>query len=382
MDRLRLRFLLALAVIGAFASPGPSSVAADTTADVDGRCVRSAPSRHDSAPLPRKGLRLPIPVPLRPLPGDSTSEARAINAAGEVAGWSRGADHETAVVWDARGRPRELVSPSGHHRNHAYAINTLGEVAGDSHGAETMAVMWDATGRVLFLFPLPRDAESSARAINDAGQVVGFSRGRGARGVVLKPVVWDRPEFPVVHELFRVPTPLPLPDGADDATAVGINAHGQVVGFVFTDSRDQAVLWDPGASATALPARSPDEIGSEAHAINVHGVIAGESSYVDREDTGVVWGPGLRALRPPAGHSHNLALAINDLGEVAGRSSGPSGTTAVAWDARGRATVLPPLPGDTESQAFAINAAGTVAGVSIGETDHTAVVWHLRPCRP
>ena len=382
MDRRRLRFLLALAVIVAVAVPGPSSVAADTTTEVDVRCVGSALSQHESAPVPRKGPRRPIPVPLPPLPGDTISEARAINAAGEVAGWSRGADHETAVVWDAHGRPRELVSPSGHHRSHAYAINTLGEVAGHSHGAETIGVMWDATGRALFLLPLPGDAESFARAINDAGQVVGYSRGRGARGVLLRPVVWDRPELPVGGELFRVATLLPLPDGAVDAAAVGINAHGRAVGFAFTDSRDKAILWSPGSSATALPAGPPQEVGSEAHAINAHGLIAGESSHVDREEIGVVWGHRPRALRPPAGYRHNLALAINDLGQVAGRSSGPSGTTAVAWGARGGATVLSPLPGDAESQAFAINAAGTVAGVSIGENDHTAVVWHLRPCRP
>jgi uncharacterized membrane protein len=370
MERRRLRFLLALAVVAAVAATGPSKVGSDTTAEVEVGCSRSALSER------------PIPVPLRPLPGDTISEARAINPAGEVAGWSRGADHETAVVWDVHGTPRGLVSPSGHHRSHAYAINALGQVAGDSHGAETMGVLWDATGRAIFLFPLPGHAESFARAINDAGQVAGFSRGRGARGVVLKPVVWDRLVLPFVGELFRVPTPLPLPDGAVDGTAVGINAHGRVVGFAFTDSRDRAILWNPGAGATALPARWPHEIGSEAHAINAHGLIAGESSHVDREELGVLWGLRPRALRPPAGHQHNLALAINDLGQVAGRSGGASGTTAVAWDARGGATVLPPRPGDTESQAFAINAGGTVAGVSIGENDHIAVVWHLRRCRP
>jgi uncharacterized membrane protein len=366
--RRGLRLLLAIAVIAAVAAPSPSR-GTDATADVAVRCVRTDP-------------RQPIPVPLLPLAGDIISEARAINAAGEVAGWSRGADHEAAVVWDVHGRPRELASPSGHHRSHAYAINALGEVAGDSHGAGTIGVMWEASGRPLLLVPLPGHAESFARAINDAGQVVGYSRGRGARGVVLKSVVWEGPARSSGGEPFRVPTPLPLPDGAVDAAAAGINAHGRVVGFAFTDSRDTAVLWDPGAGPAALAARSPDEIGSEAHAINARGVIAGEISHVEREDTGVVWGGRPRALRLPAGYDHHLALAINDLGQVAGRSSGPSGTTAVAWGARGGATILPPLPGDTESQAFAINAAGSVAGVSIGESDHIAVVWHLRRCPP
>jgi uncharacterized membrane protein len=341
-----------------------------------------------TAPVATAFARQPqcgTPVPLRPLPGDTTSEAHAINAAGEVAGWSRGADHETAVVWDAHGTPRERAPVFGHHRSQAYAINASGEVAGDSHGAGPTAVMWDGAGNATVLLPLPGDTQSFARAINDAGQVVGFSLHRGTGGVVLRAVVWN-PEDTLVEipasiglPPLRLPTALPLPAGVVEAAAVGINGNGQVAGFLVTDSADKAILWNPGATATPLPAVTAGETGSEAHAINAHGAIAGESSSADH-DIGAVWTPGPRALRPLAGHSENLALAINDLGETAGRSIGPGGVTAVAWDAGGRPAALPPLAGHTESQAFAINAAGQVAGVSLGDTVHTAVVWSIQGC--
>jgi uncharacterized membrane protein len=83
-----------------------------------------------------------------------------------------------------------------------------------------------------------------------------------------------------------------------------------------------------------------------------------------------------KALVPLDGFTWSSASAINNRGQVVGKSYGGSPTMAVIWSRKGKAKVLPPLPGDVQRRASAINNRGEVAGTSQSATGtSTAVIW-------
>jgi uncharacterized membrane protein len=137
---------------------------------------------------------------LRPLPGDPTSAATAINDRGVAVGISGlcdvavgefSANH--AVLWDADGRPTELPNLGGEAWHTPMDINEAGDVVGFSNptgvigGAfDTHAVLWPKEGGVVDLGVLPGDEFSEALGINARRQIVGVSC-----GTVCHPVLWQ-----------------------------------------------------------------------------------------------------------------------------------------------------------------------------------------------
>ena len=126
---------------------------------------------------------------LQSITADGTSDALALNHAGQVAGDAASADGrvDRAVVWTPTGSGSysltDLGALPGDTLAFATAIDSNGRVAGlcanaagDSHGA-----VWSPTGSGSFsvdhLLPLPGTTSSSATAINDAGLVTGSSFG-------------------------------------------------------------------------------------------------------------------------------------------------------------------------------------------------------------
>src|SRR5262249_38155902 len=76
------------------------------------------------------------------LPGHTSSQARGINGAGNIVGWSgttEGADSR-AVLW-ANGEPHDLGTLPGDVSSQALAVNTVGQVVGWSG---SRAFVWDA----------------------------------------------------------------------------------------------------------------------------------------------------------------------------------------------------------------------------------------------
>src|SRR5262249_14213765 len=76
------------------------------------------------------------------LPGHTSSQARGINGAGNIVGWSgttEGADSR-AVLW-ANGEPHDLGTLPGDVSSQALAVNTVGQVA---RWAGSRAFVWDA----------------------------------------------------------------------------------------------------------------------------------------------------------------------------------------------------------------------------------------------
>jgi probable HAF family extracellular repeat protein len=171
--------------------------------------------------------------------------------------------------------------------------------------------------------------------------------------------------------------------GGNNGEATGVNNLGQVVGFAETATQDpncvppqvldiNAAVWGPKKGEVhALPPFTGDVL-SAAAGINDNGDVVGGSGTCGIIESGalsvhaVVWRNGLVFNLPGLGGvMNNVALAINNAGQIAGISDPPGDATTYAglWQ-NGAMTTLGPLPGDVMSTAYDINAQGQVVGDS------------------
>jgi len=164
--------------------------------------------------------------------------------------------------------------------------------------------------------------------------------------------------------------------GGRSALPLGINEAGHVVGYaafdVGHDTRYEAVLWRGGESIGLGTLPGHDE--AVANDINDLGQIVGMSGSNDYR--AFLWQDGVMTNLGTLGGNESRATAINNLGQIVGRSKLASGAThAFLWQ-DGEMTDLGTLGGDV-SLANSINDAGQVVGWSrIGEGDvHHAFLW-------
>ncbi|MEO5719509.1 MAG: hypothetical protein ABIR29_13190 [Chthoniobacterales bacterium] len=162
------------------------------------------------------------------LPGGATSYATGINDAGQITGWSDTLQAGTsfprpdhAFIYE-NGQMTDLgnISATGQFANfsHGTAINASGEVTGWSvtDSFETHAFLY-SDGRMTDLGTLG-GSKSRGRAINDAGEVVGWSY---------------LPNDLAAHAFLVSGGPmldLGTVSGSNDSYAVGINASGTIIG--------------------------------------------------------------------------------------------------------------------------------------------------------
>lgn len=213
------------------------------------------------------------------------------------------------------------------------------------------------------------DRASAAIAVNDAGfvaETVGTSPSRAA--------IWKD----------GVTTLLPLPDSAVGSNAVGINAHGDVVGAVQLQYEDgptqtEAALW-PAAGGVTLLGFLPGGGFSGATDINDSGVVVGAASSSGGY-RGFVWsgnGP-MEALATPPGTTEAFAQAINNKGQIVGGADAgyvpapPPPPVAVLWD-QGVPITLPPLAEGAVAYATDINDFGQI----VGNSAPTGIPWLVR----
>ncbi len=263
------------------------------------------------------------------LPGDTDSDASAINSAGDVvglssaAGGTSGAPAVFHVFLYRSGRMARLGTALERTWRGALAINDRGQVAGRFSASPKAghACLW-AAGTQQDLGTLPGLLETFAAGLNNRGQVVG-----GAAAV--RDGTGKQP--PAHAFLFSGGhmTLLPPPPGYTEVDASGINGAGQVIERVSVNAsrrrHSQPFLYDTQTgrwTALALP-------------------------------TGARW---------------RYANALNDQGQVAGTAWLLAGTfnteqsvRAVLWSG-GAATDLGTLPGAAGSGASALNGRGEVVG--------------------
>jgi uncharacterized membrane protein len=225
----------------------------------------------------------------------------------------------------------------------ANAINDQGQVVGVS---DNSAVVWNGSTptRLAGLPPFGQQG-SYATGINDAGQISGVNSSNAA-------TVWSGNTLTTLGALQ-----------GPGSFAWGINSAGQVAGM---SDPGQAVVWNNSTTSILSPG------GGKAYAINDAGTVAGCLCSPDQYDSqAVVWSDGsVIVLGGQWGSSNgSAALAINDLGQVAGYGNYHASQVPVVWNGT-TPTILPTLSG-LPSKAKAINDAGEIVGFSAGH----AVLW-------
>lgn len=199
-----------------------------------------------------------------------TGYVTAINDVGQVAGW----DTNYPFVWkDGVTTPlSEIDSNIG--ANQALDINNRGQIVGYSLTSKkilkTHAVLWQ-NGKLKVLAKLPGGNNSVAMGINKHGQVVGWSDSLGS---TKQAVLWENGTIKNLGTF----------DG-NATKATDISARGTVVGYSFTidfkENPQHAFVWKNGIMRDLnklLPANSGWELNS-AQAINNRGQIVGEGKF-------------------------------------------------------------------------------------------------------
>lgn len=286
------------------------------------------------------------------------SEANAVNARGEVVGWSTlddGGSH--GFVW-RRGRMVDLAPLTS-----ANDINDHGVVAGGGVTAagESHALLW-ARGKVTDLGTLGGNF-SQALGINNHGQVVGLSMTAAGEPHAF---VWAHGQ---------------MTDLAPLVTANDINDHGQVVGSYRPAGQD-----DPHAYLYQLGSGRRRDLGtlygwlSEARAVNQRGQVVG---YVGVRtlfgaNSAFVWSKGHMTDLGTRGGDYSQALGVNDRGTVVGVVDVPSaGARGFVW----RGGVMTTLEVLTEGGMFGgiandVSNRGVIVGSSgVGSETYHAVLW-------
>lgn len=332
-------------------SPGMTTVTGEKP------IARVAPL-HDCMLVFRFGNDLQYSPPL------GSSEARSVNAAGQVVGWVMNEDRTVnAALWDRDGTMKSLGTLGGRN-SCALDINSAGTVVGwaDTASGEAHAFAW--SDGVMNDLGAKRTDLTVAYAINDPGDIVGMSWpiAAGPGSSMGRAVEWTNR------------TALDLGKCLDVQCSAGldINNAGLVVGWtVDEDYTPHAYLWD-GADRLDLGARLPG--ASEARGINVHGDVVGWAETAGGERHATMWSGGVMMdLGLPGWRS--VANDIADNGAIAGaEASTVYDLQPVVW-AEGEKFELGSLGGHF-GEAYATNVEGDVVGWSETRTGIPhAFVW-------
>lgn len=262
------------------------------------------------------------------LAGSTSSEATALNAAGDVAGWMQGTTGERAFLL-AAGQVTVIDPPTGSLYTRATGVSTAGEVVGNTWGAPAAdgsirdRAFYYAAGSVVELPTLSGNSEANAiTTINGATTVIGYS----------------------------------------------VDASGAQHAVVWTNSSGS---WTIARMAGTVNATSEQ---NAAEAVNVNGRIAGVGCP---QITSTGCSSGSRAYRwnnattAPStlgtlGGKVSTAYGINEVGDLAGWSTTRVGTKRAIFSAQG-STVLTDL-GSLGGRSGSSTAAGIAGKLIVGSS--------------
>jgi probable HAF family extracellular repeat protein len=201
--------------------------------------------------------------------------------------------------------------------------------------------------------------QSFAAGINDAGQVVGRSTNAGG---VTQAFLWT----PGGTDGVATNPQMKALYSANVSQASGVNASGQVVGYVRVSSGpvndfDRAFLYTGGA-IVQVPLPDGGFTHSYAYAVNDGGKVVGEVyTKQGRLGQGFVYDGNASTLIGDLGAVSSTPLAINNGGRIVGYSANPDGFDHAFAYANGAMTDLGTL-GGTYSYAKAINNLNQIVG--------------------
>ena len=254
----------------------------------------------------------PLPLP----PGDFISFSRAygVNNSGVAVGLATflpGRDH--AAVFEIGKTTIDLGSLGG-NSSQANAINAAGQIVGSSstfNNLATHATLFSVGASPIDLGTLG-GSFSSAHAINSAGAIVGQSATFGNLST---------------HAAFFSTTGAPIDlgvlSGYSIASAFGINTSGEIVGTSYGGNSSRATYFDIDGDEIDLGSLGGSS--SRADGINDQGVVVGMSTLAgDIEMRAAIFGLGVSPkdlndlIDPFAGWTLLEATAINSSGAIVG----------------------------------------------------------------
>lgn len=305
------------------------------------------------------------------LSGDTSSVAFAINANGDVVGWSVGPNGTRAFVYT---NLREMVALPGlpdRPRTLARDINDAGDIVGSANSGGVdlgHAVFWagGSVHAIHDLGTLGTGAFSEAWGINNFGQIVGTSYINGSR----------------VHGfLYTAATGLrDLTPDSDTGAALDINDTGQVTGYKTAFGGYHAFRWDGEFVDLGV---LPDFAHSFGSAINASGRVAGNVTSASGNTERLFRftdGTGLQDLGGTG--EHNASFGINALGQVVG-CRGQRVQRALRYtDEAGLQdlnTLIDPSMGWVLLCAYDINDAGQIAGYAFNNNTGLTHAVRLQP---
>ncbi|MGE5376209.1 MAG: hypothetical protein ACM3XO_14220, partial [Bacteroidota bacterium] len=304
-------------------------------------------------------------------------QAIYINNQGQVVGHKLGA----AFLWSPSNGYIQLTNTA----SYPGGVNDLGQVVGEFDveivndgvtGKQKHAFLWSKDKGLQDLGTLAGNRMSSvafAVGINDHGQVVGWS---------------ELPTTPFSHA-FRWTQETGMQDlgfYVDFFTSeLFINNNGEIAGSRYVDYFHQrGFLWTPEKGLIDLGTLSslPDS-QSRVRGFNDQGQVIGSSDTISGYAHAFLWTPekGMQDLGTLGGN-YSSAHDINKLGQIVGESSLPSGERhAFLWTEKDGMIDLGTLEGG-DSNAVGINNSGQIMGISdkFFGTDtgfRHAVLWQL-----
>lgn len=306
------------------------------------------------------------------LAGDASSVAWAINARGDVVGWSTGSDGPRAFLYtDAGGMVALPVLPD-RRRTVARDINDVGDIVGTADAGGTdlgHAVLWSG-GSVQDLGTLGTGFYSEAWGINNVGQIVGWSHTNGGSLMGVHGFFYSQKEGLV-----------DLTPESDEGRATDINDAGQVTGYKTALGGYHAFRWQMGTfmDLGVLPAFAH----SFGWAINAPGQVTGNSTSASGNSER--WfrftdGGGLQNLGGVG--EHNVALGINAFGQVVGTRGNSLKRALLYTDEAGLQdlnTLIDPSLGWVLLAANDINDAGLIVGYAFNNFTGRTHAVRLRP---
>jgi len=242
-----------------------------------------------------------------------------------------------------------------------YGSNAAGQVVGSVNNAPAFGSSFTATPAPLHL---PSNTSGGiAYGINASGQIAGFV-GSYSTG---QAVIWSSPA--------TTPTLLKVPSGTTASAAIGINASGQMVGYAYTASGEEFLYWS-GPTATPIqvaPAMRQGFSPGGPTAIDDQGHLFGAE---DGGDFDYLWSsPSSQPAAVPGAYG---ALGTN----FSFSNAGLAGTANTEGIANGALLWAPPsyqpkpIPvskSANDSVALSIDNAGDIVGdVYYGAVEHIA----------
>lgn len=253
--------------------------------------------------------------------GDPTCYPVGVNSSGEVAGYiANQAGTYSAFVWTPT-TGTSVIGTLGGQNSIAAGINDAGEVVGRSQTAQGAyhAFSWTAAAGIVDLGTLGGQT-SSATAINGAGQIAGYAATVGGDN---DPAAWLGTTAAI--DLGTL--------GGTTGTPAAISDSGEIVGSSADSNNNQrAFAWTPAGGLVNLgyEGGSGRTTTSEANAVNDSGAVVGAnvwSTGFEGFNNAFVWTPSTGMTLLPANYGYGKAVAVNDSGVIAGDDL----VSAVIW---------------------------------------------------